>query len=109
DVQVAKQLMGEIHQQFIGVVKEGRGKRLKEAPEIFSGLIWSGQRSIELGLADAVGSLDSVARDVIKAEEIVDFTQKENIAEKFAKRFGAGAASALMEFAVRMSPSLILK
>src|SRR6185436_6325503 len=99
DVQVAKQLMGEIHQQFIGVVKEGRGKRLKEAPEIFSGLIWSGQRSIELGLADAVGSLDSVARDVIKAEEIVDFTQKENIAEKFAKRFGAGAASALMEFA----------
>jgi protease-4 len=106
DIRVAKELMGEIHQQFIGVVKEGRGKRLKESPEIFSGLIWSGQKSIDLGLTDAVGSLDSVARDVIKAEDIVDFTQKENIAEKFAKRFGAGVASALMEFAVRSSPGI---
>src|SRR5256886_14759424 len=59
DVRVAKQLMSEIHQQFIGVVKEGRGKRLKEAPDTFSGLIWSGERSVELRLADAIGSLRS--------------------------------------------------
>jgi len=101
DREYAQTLMNEIHQQFIAVVREGRGKRLKETPDTFSGLIWSGQKSIELGLADGVGSLDQVARDVIKAEDIVDFTQKENLAEKFARRFGAGAAQALAELALR--------
>src|SRR5712671_6319332 len=95
DVEHAKKLVNDIHQQFIEVVREGRGKRLKETPDMFSGLIWTGQKSIELGLADGLGTLDTVARDVIKAEEIVDFTQKENIAEKFARRFGASAANAL--------------
>jgi protease-4 len=99
--QVAEQLIGEIHQQFIAAVREGRGKRLKETPDMFSGLIWSGTKSIELGLADALGSLDSVARDVIKAEDVVDYTQKESITEKFARRFGAGAANALLEFFAR--------
>jgi protease-4 len=103
----AQKLAEEIHQQFIAVVKEGRGKRLKESPEMFSGLIWTGQKSIELGLADGIGSLESVARDVVKAEEIVDFTQKENIAEKFAKRFGASVGTAIAEFALRASPTLI--
>jgi protease-4 len=102
----AQALMNEIHQQFIAAVREGRGKRLKDAPEIFSGLIWSGRRSIDLGLADAIGSLDHVAREVIKAEEIVDYTQKENIAEKFARRFGVGVAAGLMEFAARMPVGL---
>ena len=102
----AQALMNEIHEQFIAAVREGRGKRLKEAPEIFSGLIWSGRRSIDLGLADAIGSLDHVAREVIKAEEIVDYTQKENIAEKFARRFGVGVAAGLMEFAARMPVGL---
>ena len=102
----AKRLAEEIHQQFIAAVREGRGKRLKETPDLFSGLIWTGQRSIDLGLADAIGSLDSVARDVIKAEDIVDYTQKENLAEKFAKRIGASAAAALAEIGLRYSPSL---
>jgi protease-4 len=96
-------MLGDIHQQFIGVVKEGRGKRLKESPEIFSGLIWTGQKSIDLGLADAIGSLESVARDVVKAEDIVDFTQKEGIAEKFARRFGAAAANTFAEALLRAS------
>ena len=100
----AQRLMNDIHQQFIGVVREGRGKRLKDAPEIFSGLIWTGEQSIELGLADGVGSLEYVAREVVKAEDIVDFSQKENLAEKLAKRFGAGAAGALAELALRYSP-----
>jgi protease-4 len=100
-------MLNEIHQQFIAVVREGRGKRLKETPEIFSGLIWTGQKSIDLGLADGFGSLEYVAREVIKAEEIVDYSQKENIAEKFARRLGAGAASSLAEFAVRYSPALM--
>jgi protease-4 len=94
-VEHAKTLLGEIHQQFIDVVRKGRGKRLKESPELYSGLIWSGAKSIELGLTDGFGSVDYVAREVIKAEQIVDYTQKENIAERFAKRFGAGVASAL--------------
>src|SRR6202171_5540082 len=105
--QFAKQLAEDIHQQFIGVVREGRGKRLKETPETFSGLIWTGQKSIELGLTDGIGSLDYVAREVVKAEDIVEFTQKENLAEKFAKRFGASVGSALAEYAVRASPSII--
>ena len=103
----ALSMLGEIHQQFISVVREGRGKRLKETPDLFSGLIWTGQKSIELGLADGFGTLDYVAREVIKAEEVVDYSQKENIAEKFARRLGAGAAGALAEFAVRYSPTLM--
>ncbi|HCI13246.1 MAG: peptidase S49 [Gallionellales bacterium GWA2_60_142] len=91
----AQQMLAEIHQQFIDVVRQGRGKRLKETPDTFSGLVWNGQRGIEMGLADGYGSVESVARDVIKAEKIVDFTMKEDFAERLAKRFGAGVASAL--------------
>lgn len=89
----AKKMLADIHQQFIEVVKQGRGQRLKSSPDLFSGLIWTGQKSIELGLADEMGGLESVARDVIKAEEIVDFTSHEGLAERLAKRFGAGMAS----------------
>jgi protease-4 len=103
DVAHAKQLMADIHQQFISVVREGRGKRLKESADTFSGLIWTGQKSVELGLADGFGSLESVARDVVKAEDIVDFSSKESVVEKFARRFGASAASALVESAMRNS------
>ena len=106
DRQHVQLLMKDVHEQFISVVREGRGKRLKETPEMFSGLIWTGQKSVELGLADGIGSLESVARDVVKAEDIVDYTQKENIAEKVARRFGAAAATAVMEFALRYSPGI---
>jgi protease-4 len=85
----AQVLLGEIHSQFIEVVRQGRGKRLKETPEMFSGLMWTGGQSIQLGLADDFGTVDSVARDLIKAENILDYSLKENIAERFAKRFGA--------------------
>jgi len=93
----AEAMLKEIHQQFINVVKEGRGDRLKSDPELFSGLFWSGERAVELGLADGLGSADYVARDLFKAEDIVDYTVKENIAERVAKRFGAAAASAAMK------------
>ena len=99
--QIAVDLINEIHQQFIAAVREGRGKRLKETPDMFSGLIWSGAKSVELGLADGFGGLDYVAREVIKAEDVVDYTQKDNAVEKFARRFGAGAMSSLLEFAAR--------
>jgi protease-4 len=94
-VEYAKQMLAEIHQQFIDVVKKGRGARLKETPDTFSGLVWNGQKGVEMGLVDGYGSVESIARDVIKAEEIVDFTIQEGFADKLAKRFGASAASAL--------------
>ena len=93
----AEKMLAEIHEQFITVVRQGRGKRLKETAELFSGLVWVGPKSIELGLADALGSVDSVARDVIKAEDVVDFTPHENIAERVARKFGAAMAEALVK------------
>ena len=92
----AQKMLGEIHAQFVKVVKDGRGKRLKESPEIFSGLVWTGERSVELGLADSFGSLDYVAREVVKAERVVDFTPDENYFESFAKRFGAQLGQGLL-------------
>ncbi len=89
-------MLADIHRQFIDVVKQGRGTRLKATPELFSGLVWTGEKSIELGLADALGSVDYVAREVIKAEQVVDFTPKENLAERFARRFGSASAEALL-------------
>jgi protease-4 len=101
----AKMMLGEIHQQFIDVVRKGRGKRLKETPEMFSGLMWSGAKSIELGLADGYGTVDSVARDVFKASDVRDFSVKQNFAEKFARQFGAdmaeSMANVLMRFTLR--------
>ena len=82
-------MLTEIHTQFIGVVRKGRGERLKETPDTFSGLVWSGQQAVNLGLADGLGSLDYVAREVVKAEDIVDYTQRENLGWRLAKRFGA--------------------
>ena len=91
----AKQMLAQIHQQFIAVVRAGRGTRLKETPDTFSGLVWNGQAGVEMGLADGYGSVESVARDVIKAENVVDFTVKEGIADRLAKRFGMGVMSAI--------------
>ncbi|MCL2346379.1 MAG: S49 family peptidase [Desulfobulbus sp.] len=85
----AQLLLNDIHQQFIEVVKAGRGKRLKEAPDTFSGLMWTGRQSIERGLADGLGSVDTVARDVIQAEKVLDYSVRENFAERFARRLGA--------------------
>jgi len=95
----AKLMLEEIHQQFINVVRQGRGNRLKDSPEIFSGLIWSGARSIELGLADALGSLDSVARDIVKVEDIVDFTPHEGLADRLARRIGTSLGDAMQPWA----------
>lgn len=100
----AQTMLDQIHQQFIDVVKAGRGTRLKETPETFSGLFWSGQQAVELGLADQLGNLDFVAREVVKAEEIVDYTRRENVAERLVKRFGAaigaGAVQTIQSFPV---------
>jgi protease-4 len=93
--QYARTMLAEIHAQFIQVVREGRGQRLKETPEMFSGLIWSGSKSIELGLVDGYGSVESVARDLVKVEDVMDFTPKENFADRLAKTVGASAGTSL--------------
>ncbi|MDR3299248.1 MAG: S49 family peptidase [Candidatus Accumulibacter sp.] len=92
----AETLLQEIHAQFIDVVRKGRGDRLRETPEMFSGLMWTGSQSLKLGLADAFGTVDSVAREVIKVENIVDYSVKENLAERVAKRLGADVSQSLL-------------
>ncbi|MCX8521511.1 MAG: S49 family peptidase [Rhodoferax sp.] len=102
---LAQSMLGQIHQQFISVVKTGRGERLKETPETFSGLFWTGQQAVEMGLADQLGSLEFVAREVIKAEELVDYTRHENVAERLAKRFGASIGEGAVQ-ALKATPLL---
>ncbi len=88
-------MLDQLHQQFIRVVKDGRGDRLQGGDELFSGLFWSGEESVKLGLVDGLGSSGFVARELIGAEEIVDFTPKENLLERLAQQMGAGMAGAL--------------
>ena len=95
----AQAMLNDIHKQFIEIVREGRGQRLKETGDTFSGLFWTGDRSLEMGLVDAIGDAPYVAREVVKAENIVDFTPRENLAERFAKRFGAALGEAMVKVA----------
>ena len=99
-----QEMLSEVHQQFIKVVRDGRGDRLKETPEMFSGLVWNGAKSVELGLTDALGTVDGVAREVFKAPEVVDYTMKDNLAERVAKRFGAAMGESVAK--VMSSPRL---
>ena len=101
----AQSMLDQIHKQFIDVVKAGRGQRLKETPDTFSGLFWSGQQAIELGLADHLGNVDYVAREVVKAEDLVDYTRRENVAERLAKRFGAAIGAGAVH-ALKAIPAL---
>ena len=97
--QYAQEMLDQVHQQFIDVVKQGRGNRLKDDPTLFTGLFWTGAKAVDLGLADAIGSSDFVARSVIKAPDVVDYTVKENFASRVARKLGtamgAGAVKAL--------------
>jgi protease-4 len=105
--QHAQTMLNEIHQQFIAVVRTGRGKRLKETPEMFSGLFWTGARAIDMGLADGLGTVDTVARDVIHAEDIIDYTQHEGLPERVLKKFGAAMGAGAMKAAVQsVQPSI---
>ncbi len=103
--QFAQAMLDQVHNQFIAAVKTGRGKRLKETPELFSGLFWTGQQAVDLGLADQLGNLDFVAREIVKAEELVDYTRRENVAEKLAKKFGAAIGEGAVH-AMKSIPAL---
>ena len=105
--QYAQTMLNEIHQQFIAVVRNGRGKRLKETPEMFSGLFWTGAKAVDMGLADGFGTVDSLARDIIKAEDIIDYTQHEGLPERVLKKFGAAMGAGAVKSAVQnVTPSL---
>lgn len=95
----AQEMLNEIHQQFIAVVRAGRGKRLKETPETFSGLYWTGAKAVDMGLADAFGTVDTVARDIVKAEDIVDYTAHEGLPERVLKKFGASVGESAVKAA----------
>jgi protease-4 len=93
----AQAMIDQIHKQFIAVVREGRGARLHETPDTFSGLFWNGQEAVAQGLADRLGNLDYVAREVVHADDVVDYTLQENVAERLAKRFGASLGAAAVQ------------
>ncbi len=94
-----RKMLEKIHGQFIGAVKAGRGERLKEFPEMFSGLVWTGEEAVDLGLADGIGDVDYVARELVGAEDLVDFTRKPDLLQRFADRIGVAGARALAEIA----------
>ena len=106
DVDHVKKLLDDIHEQFIASVKEGRGDRLSNDPQLFSGLFWTGEESLGLGLIDAIGSAGYVAREVIGEEEIVDYTQKPDLLDRITKRIGVAMASALSEVLAKGAVSL---
>jgi protease-4 len=87
--------LDDIHQQFIQVVKEGRGDRLSDSPQLFSGLFWSGEEGVKLGLVDGLGSSGYVAREIIGEEDIVDYTPRLHFLDRFADRIGATMANVL--------------
>lgn len=89
EVEHLDELLDGIYQQFVQTVREGRGDRLARNDKIFSGLVWTGEQSLELGLVDELGNTDYVAREVIGAEEIVDFTYKDTLLEQFSRELGA--------------------
>jgi protease-4 len=107
DKQFVQGLLDNLHQQFIAAVKEGRGDRLKGGDELFSGLFWTGEESTALGLSDALGSSSYVAREVIGAEEIVKYSKKQDLLERFSDRLGAAIGNTLARFAgIDAAPTL---
>ncbi|WP_159917740.1 S49 family peptidase [Pantoea sp. 18069] len=93
----AQSMLDQIHQQFITAVKTGRGERLKIGADTFSGLFWTGQQAVEMGLADKLGNLDYVAREIVKVEEVIDYTRRDNVAERLAKKFGAAVGGGAVQ------------
>ncbi|MHB1370012.1 MAG: signal peptide peptidase SppA [Pseudomonadaceae bacterium] len=103
-----REVLATTHRQFIDSVKRGRGDRLQvaEHPELFSGLVWSGEQALELGLIDGLGSTAHVAREVIGEPELVDFTVKESPIDRFTKKLGAGVAERLALLVGLQGPAL---
>jgi protease-4 len=93
-----QKMLNEVHQHFIDAVKQGRGERLSQQADLFSGLIWTGEKAIELGLVDEIGTTESVARDVIKAEKVINFTPRSQLIDRIAERLGAVMGQQLQSY-----------
>lgn len=106
EAKFAQELLDRIHQQFINTVRQGRGKSLKETKEMFSGLFWTGEEAVKMGLVDDLGSTSYVAREVIGAEEVVDFTYRENVFDRFARRLGTAMAQTMSADILGRAPAL---
>lgn len=96
--QYVQQILDEVHQQFIKVVKDGRGTRLKENEDIFTGLIWTGSKAIELGLADDYGSVDSVAKTIFKTKTIVDYSEEEKLSDRVLRKLGVSIGEGAVKY-----------
>jgi len=106
DRRILQAMLDEIHGQFIDVVKKGRGERLKVTPDTFSGLVWSGQQAVNLGLADGLANLDQVARDVVQAEDVIDYTYREHVGWRLARQLGASVGEGMVKAAASAGMSL---
>ena len=106
DRRILQAMLDEIHGQFIDVVKKGRGERLKVTPDTFSGLVWSGQQAVNLGLADGLANLDQVARDVVQAEDVIDYTYQEHVGWRLARQLGASVGEGMVKAAASAGMSL---
>jgi protease-4 len=105
-----KQLLDEVHKQFIDVVKQGRGDKLSTNPDIFSGLFWNGDRAITLGLVDDFGTVDSVAREIVRNEEIVDFTIYDSFGDTLAEKIGVGIGGSIgNSFMNKIKENIVIK
>ncbi|ADE13693.1 signal peptide peptidase SppA, 36K type [Nitrosococcus halophilus Nc 4] len=100
EAQHIQKMLENIHKQFIQIVKDGRGERLKEDPSLFSGLVWTGEQALTLGLIDGLGSSDYVAREIVGAEKIVNYTPKPGFLERFSAQIGATLIEMLSDFSL---------
>ncbi len=101
-----KKLLATTHKHFIDAVKAGRGDRLKDNPDIFSGLFWTGEGAKELGLVDGFGSDAYVAREIIKAPVMINFSPKKDLFEKLSRKVGASLSSWFSGSQTIMKPAL---
>ncbi len=93
----AHAMLDNIHQQFIDVVEDGRGDRLADNPDLFSGLFWSGEQALPLGLIDGLANSGTIARDIVGAEDIIDYTPRPNYLDRFAGKLGASISQFIFQ------------
>lgn len=105
----ANELLANIHQHFIDAVVQGRGDRLKQDPAIFSGLFWTGEQALELGLIDGFGSPGYVARELIKEEDIVEYSMPRSFFDKIGKRFGVALKKSLKMQVDDFTPEMVIR
>ncbi len=101
-IQHAEEMLNQVHEQFINAVKSGRGDRISDDPEIYSGLFWSGEQARSLGLVDEFGSADFIAREIVGTETVINYTEEQSFLEAFSSQLGAAATSTVIRYFTAM-------